>query len=532
VCNSYAVRNSAVVAEPDELTARHDVAKRRRGSVTTDRTELVDSADQSAALAPVLGARRDLRRRRLKVGLILWDALVPAALLSFVALFSGSFGGQINGGPAHSTDLLALLLAVTAPIGLGLAGGYNHRGRRSSSRLLFALRLLLVGVCLSWVAIIVSAAADWPVNFSQMLAVAVLMPVGWLLGRAACDRHPAIAADRTLLVGSGFVADRVARLTARHPERRMVVVGGVSEADAPESGDGVPRLGSLDDLPDVLDRHRIDRVVVGFTHEPDAVMLDRLRACVAQGVEVDIVPRFFDLVGPTPRTQQLGGMALLEVPGLGLNLSQRAVKRATDIVGAGIALLLFAPIMGLVAAGVALSTGRPILFRQTRVGQYGEAFSILKFRTMRNDADDDGVARLAADADLGDADLGDAGVASVVRALKAASSSRVTRFGAVLRRTSLDELPQLWNVLRGDMSLVGPRPLRPFEAAGLADWQLARQELRPGLTGLWQVLGRSTIEWDERMQLDYTYVSHWSLVSDVRILARTLPAVLSKDGAL
>ncbi len=110
---------------------------------------------------------------------------------------------------------------------------------------------------------------------------------------------------------------------------------------------------------------------------------------------------------------------------------------------------------------------------------------------MRNDADAEGVARLAADADLGDADLGDAGVASVVRALKAASDSRVTRLGSVLRRTSLDELPQLWNILRGDMSLVGPRPLRPFEAAALAEWQLARQELRPGLTGLWQVLGRS-----------------------------------------
>jgi exopolysaccharide biosynthesis polyprenyl glycosylphosphotransferase len=365
-----------------------------------------------------------------------------------------------------------------------------------------------------------------------MLVLAVVMPAGWLLGRVACDRHPAIPRDRVLMVGSGFAVDRVARLTARHPERRMVIVGGVAESDAPASANGIPRLGSLDDLPDVLERHDIDRVVVGFTREPDDAMLARLRACVARGVEVDIVPRFFDLVGPQPRTQQLGGMTLLEVPGLGLNLSQRAVKRTTDLIGAGTILLLLAPLALVVAACVGIADGRPVLFRQTRVGQQGRRFAILKFRTMRKDADDQGIARLAAALDAGDADLGDAGVASVVTTLKADSASRVTRLGAFLRRTSLDELPQLWNVLRGDMSLVGPRPLRPFEAANLAEWQLARQRLRPGLTGLWQVLGRSEIGWEERMQLDYDYVSHWSLLTDMRILARTPPAVLRKDGAV
>jgi lipopolysaccharide/colanic/teichoic acid biosynthesis glycosyltransferase len=249
-------------------------------------------------------------------------------------------------------------------------------------------------------------------------------------------------------------------------------------------------------------------------------------------VEVDIVPRFFDLVGPAPRTQELGGMALVEVPALGLGPAQRTVKRALDVVVAATALALLLPVMLLIAAGVALTSGVPVLFRQQRVGRNGRGFAILKFRTMRNDADTEGVARLAAEADLGGADLGTAGVASVVRALKAASSSRVTPFGEFLRRTSLDELPQLWNIVRGDMSLVGPRPLRPFEVAALADWQLARQDLRPGLTGLWQVLGRSDIEWDERMQLDYDYVSHWSLAGDLRILARTLPAVLRRDGAV
>jgi exopolysaccharide biosynthesis polyprenyl glycosylphosphotransferase len=500
--------------------------------VTTDRTELVDAADQPAALTAAAGAASDERRRRFTIGLVAWDGLIPAALLSLIAYSSASFGDQLNGGPAHSTDLLALLLAVAAPIGLAIAGGYDHRRRRGTSRLVFALRLLLVGVSLSWLAIIVSTAVHWPVDFTQMLAIAVLMPVGWLVGRAACDRHPAIPPDRVVLVGSGFVADRVARLAARHPERRMVVIGAVAEADAPGSPNGIPRLGSLDDLPDVLERHDIDRVVVGFTRESDDTMLGRLRVCVSRGVEVDIVPRFFDLVGPHPRSQQLGGMTLLEVPGLGLNRSQRVVKRTTDVVGAAAILMILSPLVLIVAACVAIADGTPVLFRQTRVGQHGRSFEILKFRTMRRDADDRGIARLAAAMDAGDADLGDAGVASVVRTLKADSESRVTRLGAFLRRTSLDELPQFWNVLRGDMSLVGPRPLRPFEAANLAEWQLARQDLRPGLTGLWQVLGRSEVEWDERMQLDYDYVSHWSLVADLRILARTPPAVLRKEGAV
>jgi exopolysaccharide biosynthesis polyprenyl glycosylphosphotransferase len=500
--------------------------------VTTDRTELVDPVDQSAGLTAVLGGRRDARRRRLDVGLVVWDALLPVAILSLVVQLSGTLGIEINGGPAHSTGLLAVLLAVATPFALVLAGGYDHRRRRATSRLVFAMRLLLVGVSLSWLAIIVSAAADWPVDFTQMLAIAALTPVGWLVGRVACDRHPAIPPDRVLLVGSGFVADRVARLAGRHPERRMVVVGGIAELDAPASGDGVPRLGTLDDLPEVLERNEIDRVVVGFTREPDNSMLERLRFCVAQGVEVDIVPRFFDLVGPHPRSQQLGGMTLLEVPGLGLNRPQRVAKRTTDMVGAGAILLLLCPVLLVVAACVAVTDARPVLFRQTRVGQHGRRFSILKFRTMRKDADAQGVARFAAALDAGDADLGDAGVASVVRTLKAESESRVTRVGAFLRRTSLDELPQFWNVLRGDMSLVGPRPLRPFEAAQLAEWQLARQDLRPGLTGLWQVLGRSEVEWDERMQLDYDYVSHWSLLADLRILARTPPAVLRRDGAV
>jgi exopolysaccharide biosynthesis polyprenyl glycosylphosphotransferase len=312
----------------------------------------------------------------------------------------------------------------------------------------------------------------------------------------------------------------------------MEVVGCVGDR-AGQAVEGIPLLGPLSDITSIISGHRIDRVIVAFTAEPDALLLNRLRQCVAEGVQVDIVPRFYDLVGPSPRAHSLGSLALVEVPGRGLTVSQRAAKRTMDALGAAAILLVLSPFIIATAALIALADGRPVLFRQTRVGRDGREFSIRKFRTMRTDADAHGVARLAALADEGQRSLHDElHIPDVVHELKSEGDARVTRVGQFLRRTSLDELPQLINVLRGDMSLVGPRPLRPFEVAFLAPWQRARQELRPGLTGLWQVMGRSAVDWDERMQLDYSYVSHWSLAEDLRILARTLPAVLKKDGAL
>ena len=432
------------------------------------------------------------------------------------------------------TDSVALELALISPIALAMAGAYQHRRRRGGSRLVFALKIAVVGMAVSWVALLTSAARGWPLDFAQMLALSLLLPVAWLVGRAACDRHPATGAERVLLVGSGIVAQRVLDLTSRHRERRLEVVGRV-ETDPRDAADesGPPVLGSIADLPEVLQAHGIERVIVAFAPGRDSDLLDLVRHCVAHGIQVDIVPRFFELVGPDPRAHSVGGLALVEVPARGLSTGQRIVKRGLDIVGSLALLTFLAPLILLVAGAVAVFDGRPVLFRQIRVGQRGQAFSIMKFRTMGHEADAQGVGRLAAMADSGEHSLEDEqAIATMVHELKTQSEARVTRLGGVLRKLSLDELPQLFNVLRGEMSLVGPRPLRPFEVTSLNEWQLARQDLRPGLTGLWQVLGRSNLDWDERMHLDYTYVSHWSLTSDLRILARTLPAVIKKEGAV
>jgi exopolysaccharide biosynthesis polyprenyl glycosylphosphotransferase len=467
-----------------------------------------------------LGSRRRASRRRLTVGLVLWDALVPAALLSITALFSGAFGTEINGGPATSTDLIAVLLAIAAPLCLGAAGAYNARRRRAGGRLEFACRLLVISVVLSWGAIIVSAGLGWPVDFEQMFTLALLVPVGWMVGRAACDRHPSARGDRVLLVGSGHAADAITAATSRQRQRHLEVVGRADGADH-ESDDGIPTLGGLHDVPHLLRRHEIDRVIVAFTPERDVELLEDLRRCVAEGVQVDVVPRFFDLMGPNPRAHALGRMALVEVPGRGLSVGQRLAKRTFDLLGAAALTVLLAPLLIVGALSVLLIDGRPVFFRQLRAGRNGTSFRMLKFRTMRPGSE---LASLGT--------VGDERAGALIDGHKMRSNASVTRVGRVLRTTSMDELPQLWNVLRGDMSLVGPRPLPPYESEHLHGWQWARHELRPGLTGLWQVSGRSEIDWDERMHLDYAYVSHWSFGSDIRILLQTLPAVLRREGAV
>ena len=167
-----------------------------------------------------------------------------------------------------------------------------------------------------------------------------------------------------------------------------------------------------------------------------------------------------------------------------------------------------------------------MVFRQQRVGARGRPFRVLKFRSMVNDADPIG------DEHIADLVTGDVDIHEVTSKLKEVDDPRITRVGRFLRKTSLDELPQLVNVLKGEMSLVGPRPLRDFEVDSLEGWQRRRIDAPPGMTGLWQVSGRSDIGWDERMQLDYQYVRYWSLTGDLQILARTIPAVLARRGAV
>jgi exopolysaccharide biosynthesis polyprenyl glycosylphosphotransferase len=352
----------------------------------------------------------------------------------------------------------------------------------------------------------------------------LLLPPAWLLGRVLLDLTRRRRPEAVLIVGGGEVAARIATLMERERRERSRIVGCVDD-DPPWANEGLPLLGGIDDLPRALQDHQVDRVVVTFSRRRDADSLRVLQACDDFGVDVDVVPRMFDLVGHAPRSYTLGGLALLNVRGQRPSPYQRFGKRSFDLLVAGGALLVLAPLFAATALAIALDDGRPVFFRQRRVGRGVQPFTILKFRTMA-------AAEAVGTGARPGPDRGTPGIADVVRLRKDDAAPRVTRVGRHLRHTSLDELPQLLNVVRGDMSLVGPRPLQSYEVEALDSWQERRQQMRPGITGLWQVLGRSDINWDERMQLDYSYVRHWSIASDLRILAGTLPAVVSRRGAV
>jgi exopolysaccharide biosynthesis polyprenyl glycosylphosphotransferase len=233
-------------------------------------------------------------------------------------------------------------------------------------------------------------------------------------------------------------------------------------------------------------------------------------------VQIDIIPRLFEVVSPTAAVHSIEGVPLISVPPFALSRSSRLLKRTIDIGGAAAGLVILAPLLALIALLIKLDSRGSVLFQQIRMGSGDRPFRIFKFRTMVVDADE----RKAQFADLNKhVRNGDP------RMFKIPDDPRVTRVGAVLRRYSLDELPQLFNVLRGQMSLVGPRPLILDEDEHVSDWARKRLQLRPGMTGLWQVMGRSEIPFEEMVTLDYIYVTGWSVGGDLKLLARTVPAI-------
>ena len=245
-------------------------------------------------------------------------------------------------------------------------------------------------------------------------------------------------------------------------------------------------------------------------------LLDKIRLIKSVGVKVSLLPRLLEVVGWSVALDDVEGMPLLGVRGYGLTQSSRFLKRALDLCGSLAALVLLAPLLLAVGLAVRVSSRGPVLFRQRRVGRNGRTFDLLKFRTMHDGAE----AAKPGLRELNEAD----------GLFKIADDPRVTPVGRVLRRMSLDELPQLVNVLRGEMSLVGPRPLVAEEDSLVQGWLRRRLDVTPGMTGVWQVLGSARIPLHEMVKLDYLYRTNWSLWLDLKILLRTVPYVLARRG--
>jgi len=325
--------------------------------------------------------------------------------------------------------------------------------------------------------------------------------------------------QRTLVVGSGLIAGQLIQKLRQHNELGLVPVGLIDDEIHETPVQDIDHLGSLGDLEDVLDLHAIDRVILAFSRASHQQLLECVRICRDRGVAVDVVPRLFELMDGMRSLAYVGGMPLLSASAPTLSRPAQLAKRALDVIAAGVGLALIAPAVLTIAVAIKLESPGPVLFRQTRAGKGGRRFQLLKFRSMYRDAEQR-KSEYANQNDLAD------GVMFKIR-----TDPRITRVGHFLRKYSLDELPQLWNVLKGQMSLVGPRPLILVETDALETWALRRLELRPGLTGPWQIYGRSENTFQEMVRFDYQYVAGWSLARDLEILLATVPAVLSGRGA-
>jgi exopolysaccharide biosynthesis polyprenyl glycosylphosphotransferase len=339
-----------------------------------------------------------------------------------------------------------------------------------------------------------------------------------------------------LIVGTGLPAQAFAdRIEARR-EMGLHVIGHLAEPDHDDEASATatataagrtldhrvyptlrPILGTVDDIEVVLHSHIVDEVAICLPRSQLSLVEPITRLCEDEGRIVRIPTDETGLTLPGARIEDFDGIRILSlVYGPDRTLALIG-KRALDIVAAVVGLVILSPVFLVVAAIMVLAEGRPVVFRQIRVGLHGRPFSIVKFRTMTADAEERYEEVVALSDTRG-------------AAFKMTNDPRITRIGGVLRKTSIDELPQLWNVLLGDMSIVGPRPAPPREVAGYDVWHRRRLSMKPGITGLWQVEARLDEEFDERARLDLTYIDRWSIWLDIKIIARTIPALVANPG--
>jgi exopolysaccharide biosynthesis polyprenyl glycosylphosphotransferase len=419
-----------------------------------------------------------------------WPALAAAPLLTLVMKAAGLYDRDENLLRKTTLDEAPALLAVAS----------------------------LYAFCIWLVAPFV---VDGGMRRAEVVALAalsfVLLAAGRVLMRALTVAGT--APERCIVIGGASAAQRVADKLGSVHGVRAELVGRVplpGERRASERGGTVPVLGDMAGLGLVIAGEDIERAIIAFEGPDSEELLGTIRLVKALGVKVTVLPRLLEVVGSAASYDDLDGLPLLGVRRYGLSRSSHLLKRSLDVVGASLALLVVAPLFLVAAVAIKLDSRGPVFFRQRRVGRGSKTFDMFKFRSM------------VAGADGAKEDLRDRNEA--VGLFKIERDPRITRVGKLLRATSVDELPQLVNVLKGDMSLVGPRPLVPDEDRMIEGWQRRRLNFRPGMTGMWQVFGASRIPMHEMVKIDYLYGANWSLWGDLKILARTVPVVLGRRG--
>src|ERR1700754_583169 len=337
----------------------------------------------------------------------------------------------------------------------------------------------------------------------------------------------------TLVVGRGPEAALCIKEMRERPELGYRVIGvvdtqSVAEFDAVEY-EGVPVVGRLEGLPETIRDSGANEVIIADTEVNGGALFGVMMRCGRRrGVDFRIAPNLFNLVPRKTEIDQIGALPMIRLFREPLSNGTRLLKRTSDLIIAALAFALLFPVWLLIALLIKLDSKGPIFYTQERVGMDGRLFLLYKFRTMKADADPElhREYQRAFIAGRAEANVGNGGKPTY----KLMSDPRITRIGKTLRRTSLDEVPQLLNVLMGDMSLVGPRPPIPYEVEAYELWHRKRLDMKPGLTGLWQVSGRNRLPFEEMVRLDLFYIENWSLLLDLKIILRTGLVMLGREG--
>ena len=420
-------------------------------------------------------------------------------------------------------EALGVLACLAWPLILDRFGIYGSHRREDLAGVLRSMAAATGAgvVMLSTVAFVIAApiAPQFPLAFGALTfaSLAALRVGGYAVLRAA--RRTGSNTRNLLVIGSGARAQYVQQVIAAHPEWGLRVVAFVDDGE-PDGGPRVPRerVRKFIDVPALLRDEAIDEALIACPRSLLPAIGSVVHACATVGVPVTLLSDLFGDRLPAPQVRYFDSLATLSFAPVHHNEVDLAIKRLIDILGSAAALVLTGPLLALAALAIRLDSEGPVFFRQVRCGLNGRRFEMLKLRTMCADAESRKVELLHLNEMDGPV-------------FKIHDDPRVTRVGRFLRRWSLDELPQLWNVLRGDMSLVGPRPPTPDEVAKYEPTERRRLSMRPGITCLWQVSGRNQIGFSEWMKLDLLYIDSWSLLNDLRLLLRTLPAVLLRRGA-
>jgi exopolysaccharide biosynthesis polyprenyl glycosylphosphotransferase len=421
--------------------------------------------------------------------------------------------------------MLPLWIALTTMSGL-----YRRDEQRAGLTVTDDVVPVVAIISIAQWAIVVTAtitSAAVPVSLlAGLWAASIVLVLAGRVGARALVRQKGRFAENTLIVGAGDIGQLLGRKLLQHPELGLRLVGFVDDDPKAMRQDlsGTAVLGTPADLQRLVRDYDVQRIVIAFSNEPHYRLLEVVHALRALDVHVDLVPRLFEAIGPAVDVHYVEGLPLVSLPSARATGLTRATKRMIDVVGSTLVLLVLSPLFAYIAFRVKRSSAGPVFFRQERLGENMRPFQLLKFRTMVVDTDD------APHREYMRSIMDASRPPTENNLYKLDRSDAVTNFGAWLRRTSLDELPQLINVFRGEMSLVGPRPCLAYESDLFEPHHYDRFLVPAGMTGLWQVSARARSTFKEALDLDAAYARDWSLGLDLKLLLQTPFAVFRSRG--